>query len=244
MPEAPQRQLRRKGLIACLLAVLAMGGAWWARAPILAGLARPLVADDPVAPGCYLWIHTEDGVFPDATPCYEIAARLAADDRGRRILLIDTQPARLAEFGVLPPFAAAARARLEARGVPVAAIEVLPGARRGLAAELPVLARFLDAHPDAHVQLLAGRFDSAADRRTIDKGLAPAQAARVRVCAIPHPAYDETNWWRSRNGVREFVLAWIKRLYGGEGDDQQATVEWNPDAYERSLTAARPGDPS
>lgn len=228
-----------KRLVICFLAVLALGGVWSLRGPLLWSLACPLIADGPAPPGCYLWLRTEDGIFIDGPPSCKLAAYLRGTIPAGKILLVDARPCRLAKFGIVPPFATAAKRELQAYGVPASAIEILPGHQRGLEAELPVVSRFLAANRRAEVQLLCSRFSGAAYRRTIARVLPAEQAARVSFFGVLSPYYNETNWWQSRSGVREFMFGWLQRIYGViRAGDARGPIDWDPDAYERFLAQA------
>jgi hypothetical protein len=229
-------------LVIGVLAAFVLANAWWLRGPILWALACPLVADDRPGPGCYLWLRSDDGIHLDAPESCALAARLLGDVPSGKILLVDAQPCRLARFGILLPFAAATKRTLVTHGVPAAAIEILPGGDRGLGAELLVVSRFLAAHAQAEVQLLSPRLNGAAHRRTIARLLPPEQAARLSVRGVLNRHYNETNWWQSRSGMRDFMLGWLQRVYGGiRTGDAGCPPDWDTDAYERSLvqTAVR-----
>ena len=59
-------------------------------------------------------------------------------------------------------------------------------------------------------------------RRTVDAVLDTAEAASVRVRALPSRQYDDTNWWTSRRGFREFGGSWLMRVQNWLGESDAA----------------------
>ena len=153
---------------------------------------------------------------------FDAAATWVRRDRERRILLIEQQPERLVELGILPSQEALAQRELAKRAVSDDRIELIPGAARNLPESLQVLAAWLDRHPDTRVAILHERFDSRDLRLVIDGTLRRESARRIDIWALPNRHYDERNWWLSRRGVSKLILGSIALAYtwcqGGPGD--------------------------
>ena len=68
-----------------------------------------------------------------------------------------------------------------------------------------------------------------------------AEAARVRVRALPSRQCDETDWWTSRRGYLEFGDHWLMRIQNrlGGGDAMQPP-ERNAEQYERDFLRTLP----
>jgi hypothetical protein len=152
-----------------------------------------------------------------------------------RILLVEHAPSRLQSSGVLPSWVQWHYKLLLARGVPEESVDVLSGATETDWDRARVLGGWLEHHPGAEVAVLCGQFASRRMRVILDRVLGP-MAARARIIALPDRRYDETNWWRSKDGV----AAWWAGLAGlgfvalvGEGDRPMPPRD--PDEYARSL---------
>ena len=97
-------------------AVLAAAG-WLFHGPLLAGLARPLIANQPAGDfDCIGVIARTDG--PDGDRCYDVAEELFRQKTSRRVLLVGSRPGRLVEIGVLPSFHELGRREWTAAGCP------------------------------------------------------------------------------------------------------------------------------
>jgi hypothetical protein len=64
----------------------------------------------------------------------------------------------------------------------------------------------------------------------------------VRIFLIRDRRYDETNWWRSRIGIREVTLGYLRYLHNRMvGRPAPFTPpEWSPESFERRLQAQIP----
>ena len=171
--------------------------------------------------------------------CYDVAADLYHEDSSRRIVLIEPYPNRLVQIGVLPSFEATCRRELAARDVPTHAVELVPGEARGAWARARLLQRWMGDRSDVRLVVLCDRFASRYQRFVVDAVLGPADAARVAIRGLPDRRYDESNWWKRRRGVKEFVLGSIALTYLWCQGESQATFEqWNPDDYQRVVQRA------
>ncbi len=213
-----------------LLGLALFGCLWLLRAPLLSGMARLLIADGPPGEFDVVWVRPEcDGVF-------DVVAGLYREAPSRRIVLVEPAPIRLVQVGLVPSFEAICRREFGARGIPQNAVTVVGrGARNGWE-EARAAAEWLHAAPDARVLLLCDRFRSGAERSILNAVLGPDAAARVRILALPSRNYDETDWWRSRKGVRQFMYATLSRLYvGWAGEPKEIPERQSPEDFERML---------
>jgi hypothetical protein len=95
---------------------------------------------------------------------------------------------------------------------------------------------WLAEHPDVSVSLVCDGFQSGYWGRVLDRTLPEAQRGRVAVHPLRDRRYDETNWWRSRTGWKDYWSAVVNWGYlGACGEDRPVQPEWDPDAYERAL---------
>lgn len=232
----PARLRPRCGRWGCLAVVLVLAAclALWRR-PVLQGMAAMLVVDEPAPQANCVLIGGGDG-------CFDVAAATWRANPSCRVLLMESPPGRLVRLGVLPTVEQTGRRALQARGVPPEAVEVIARRPDGPPTRTGRLEAWLEGHPDDRVLLLCDRFEGRQVRCLLDRGLGPAAAARVAVGGLPDRRYDETNWWRSRQGAKQWVLqgaalaqAWCC------GEPEELREDWDPDEYERALRARPAG---
>jgi hypothetical protein len=206
----PRRSLR----LALAGLLLAAAAGWCLSGRILPQIARPLLAEEEIGRPDYLCIADDE-----LDHVYDLAATIYRSSRCQ-VLLTPTRRRRLIDIGVREkPEVVAARA-LRSRGVPPEAIVILA---RGEG----TVTTWIGRHPSARVVLLCKRFRSAERRKALDAALGPALAARVVVRGVRDRRYDETNWWRSRLGMKELFYAYLGAGDAGTGD------RYDADQYEK-----------
>jgi hypothetical protein len=205
---------------------------WFWHGAILRGMASVLVADQGQQDAKFVLVV-------DGDRRYDAAAALYREDPSRRVVLIEPYPTRLVQVGALPSFEAISRRELHARGVPEEAVTVIPGKARTAWEETRLLRSWLKEHPDAQLLLLCDRFGSSYRRHVLDSTLPAGEAARVRILALPDRRYDETNWWKSRRGAKEWLVGLTTLVYAScRGEGRLCCEQWNPDDYENDLQRA------
>jgi hypothetical protein len=218
---------------AVVLAIVA--GVGLGHAPLLRLLARPLTDQQPQDEAAFLCLEGDEyGVEGD--PTFDEPALWYHEAPARRILLLEPCPHRVVELGVVPSFEQMARRELTRRGVRDVAIVTVEGPMRDEWENARRLGAWLDENPAAEVALLCGRFHSSQVRYALDAVLDRQSAARVRIRALADPEYNETNWWRSRRGVKGFMYGWLGLLYAwGEGEERIAPAGWSARKYQSVL---------
>jgi hypothetical protein len=204
------------------------------RAPLLTGLARLLIVDEPGSPTA--WVVALDGHGH-----YEQVAQLCREHPDTRVLLIRLDPTRLEALAHLPSGAEVAQRDLDRRGIQGDRVVVFTASGRPNNdwVEVRCLGQWLAENPDVQITLVCDRFRSRHKRLMLDRLLPPADAARVRLWPVAHPWYDETNWWRRKEGVLDTFNGFLGLSYTWIcGDTSDRWQSWDPDAYERSLEAA------
>jgi hypothetical protein len=210
-------------------------------APILRGLARLLIVDQPTDNYDCICISPW-GYHASGDRCYDVAAELYRRKPSCRVLLVATAPNRLEEIGAMPSFESTSRRQLLARDVPEEAVAVLRGEPWNDWANAEALAAWMSDHPGQCVLLLSEQFHSGQMRRAIDDVLRPDAAAAVHVSALRNRDYDDTNWWTRRCGYRAFGEKWLLRLQRRpDGGNAVKTPRSNADDYERDFLHALPG---
>jgi hypothetical protein len=233
---------RRKAIIAGIAAALVVGLAL--HGPLLRSLAGPLIADDPVGDYDYVGIlQWYNG--PDGDRCYDAAADLCRRRPSCQLLLVQSRSNRLVELGILPSFIALTRRQFESRGLPWKSPTILRHNGNDDWATARAIRSWLADRPNVTVVLLCGGFRSAHLRYALDTVLDPTQAARVRVHPLPDRNFDDTNWWKSRNGFKGFGTEWLRQFHGWfTGAEHRPPPYRSIDEYEdsvlRNFAEARP----
>jgi hypothetical protein len=231
-------KLPRRWLLGLCLALAA--AAWFGRKPVLRGLASLLVVDQAPAADDDLVLRGSE--WGGGGHSFDHAAAWIRVRPTSAVLLMSDRPGRVAEIGVLASFESLARQELARRGVPDAAVSPIPGAGRDEWDEARLLQAWLHEHPDRSVAWASCRFNTRRLRLILDSVLGPEDAARVRVVALCGTAPDDIrtdNWWHSRDGVRQFMFAWLALVYARwNGEDRIAPSQQDVAAYEEMLQEA------
>lgn len=218
------------GAIAALIAALVVLFAF--RDSILVAAGEFLAREDPVDATPPVLVLPE-GLVPDLSrrrlvEHITVAGPDAPDapdtpdaiNESRRVLVLQDAPGRLQRLGIVQPSGEALRAELLELGVPDAAFELIPYGDVPLAYSLENLQRWLDRHPRVGVSLACGRLEARACRAIADRVLTPEAAQRTRIVAVEVNGINETNWWKSRAGLRACMggfADWIHAEFiGGE----------------------------
>ncbi len=223
-----------KRKIIAAVAVVGFAGAVLFHAPLLRGLADPLIVDqttDDYDSICILpSLQT-----PDGDRCYDVAASLFRKNPSAQVLIVVHPPNRIVEAGALASFETISRRELGVRGVPGDSILILRSRWIDDWAAAEALAGRLRERPESSVLLLCAEFHSARVRAVLNDVLDPAAAKRVRVMPLPDRRFDQTNWWKSRRGVRALGMNWLVRLQGWLGGQAAHPPRKNADDYRRDI---------
>ena len=219
---------RRRWLRRLLFVLILAGAAYFARQPLLRGLAGFLVVEDPVR-------EADAVLLLDGDRGPERAAELYHAGAVKRVLLLREPPRRLERFDALPNLTELYRAELERYGVPATAVEVLETEKRGDWNNARRLCDWLNEHPESQVIVQCARFASRRTRCLFERELG-GLSGQVRWRALADRRYDETDWYRHRAGAIDLFdsyLGWGHvKVYGDALGDRD---EWDPDAYRNSL---------
>jgi hypothetical protein len=192
-------------------------------------VARPLIHRDH-------WVTTEAIVISGGDRRFDYAVQVMACGHARRVLLLEDRERWVVKAGAVLPRHENAKQQLLARHVAADQIEILPGPTRTLWEESDRLKDWLAAHPNDRAIWLTGRFRSRESRQILDDVLSPVASHRVSVEGLLDRRYDETNWWKSRDGWKDLFHAYLGLGYVTfVGRSNHARDDWNPDAYEASI---------
>lgn len=226
----PKRKLALRLLFLFGLACFLWGGCNF----LLHGLGSLLICVAPDGVRCDYILILEGKCSGDNR--YADAARLFRAASYRSILLIERHADPIAVIGAVPTDITLARQTLIEANVPPDALHTLHGDAHDSWSQARQLTQWLDTHRNAQVLVLCDRFHTRYQRHVLDATLSADAAARLRLCGLPRATHDETNWWKSRVGVKDLMFAYLRLFHLRFCSDPNRTMQsWSPDAYERSL---------
>jgi hypothetical protein len=206
--------------------------------PLLRMVANTLIVDEPTEGYGHLVIF-------DGDHRHAIAGELFRSGKIEHVLMFEGQRKRLVEYGILPPRHEIARRQLEQAGIPADAISLVEGETQSIWQVAKRLDSWLRTHKTVRVTVFSERFSSGDVRQVLDTTLSAESAARVRVRALPDRRYDETNWWRTRRGIKSFGNASMVHVYRWINGRPKFPFKdtWDPDEYQAQLAALRKTEP-
>ncbi|MEX1027729.1 MAG: hypothetical protein WD049_06950 [Candidatus Paceibacterota bacterium] len=208
-----------------MLAALIFAHPW-----IFQGLARQLIRDDPLQQADFVVITGGDRRYDWVADQY--AARNV-----RKVLQFRSSPKRLYEFGVLPYPHEQARAELIECGVDAEDIVFIDETARNSWERADQLERWMAERPDATVAVVADRLGSGAVDEVFRQAMSPEVYERISIHSLRDRRYDESDWWKSRRGMKSFygaAVSWLTVRLGGR-PEYQYEDDWDPEEYEREL---------
>lgn len=232
----------RKALFCLAGLLVAVACAYCGRGILFSWLGGKLVVDQPAPRAGVLWIRSEDGFRPEGRSSLAQAADWYHAAPQRKILLLQPIANRLVTAGVVPSFEAIARTALTRSGVPNDAIITAAGTWHDPWEESQRLGDWLRPRPEVQVVVLAERLNTARQRWLLDHALEPELAARIAVQSLSRSEFEETNWWKRRDGVKAFMSSWLGWCYvRSQGRPPALSQPWDPQAYRRWLAQTSEG---
>ena len=187
--------------------VVALLMATWLSAPwTLPAAARFLDCSDPPQHTEYILLLGGDvSLRPFA------AVRLLQNGWAERILIM--QSVLTSErFNGQPSEQGLTERILLHEGVALAQIVSLPHDVLTTADEAEALAEFLEAHPAATVTVLTSRYHTRRAKLIFGRAVGE-RASQLSFLGTPSDYFDESNWWRTEEGTRAYVLEYVKLAY-------------------------------
>lgn len=210
-----------------MLALLCLVAA--THAPILRGLARALIADEPMQSADWALVLRPDRRFDRVAELYRSGAISG-------VLVMDRPANRLVRLGVIPSMKEQCLRELRRRGVGSDRVSALPGSDESPWQVAHALQTWLVEHPGSRVLVLCEQFKSGDLRFVVSTVMEGRDAERVALRGLPDRRYDESNWWKSRAGVRAFGEMVFDLAYDCmHGEDMPPAGEVDLDQFERNL---------
>ena len=175
----------------------------------------------------------------DGFKAIERAAAWYAESSGRKILLVLPRSRRIVEIGAAPSFEETTRRQLAARGVAEDAVLSIHAEARDFWDEAHAMSDWLAADPKGTVAWACSPFTSGRMRHVLNKVLDADAASRVSLVIFADPACPPRNWWRSRNGIKEFMFAWLSMIYvWTEGERRSVATPQRVAEFQSEVRAA------
>ena len=187
--------------------VLAIAGAWAARASILRDVADRWVMSDPLEPADAIVVL---GGRMDVRP--STAADLYRRGFASRILIANTMRDPLEMMQLWPGPTALTRQLLLKLGVPAEAIVEFGDEVSSTYEEARAVLEWAKSSGAKSVIIPTELFPSRRVRWTFRREVAPA-GIRIIVRAIKPPGYGVENWWKEKSGLIDFRNEVIKFAY-------------------------------
>lgn len=169
---------------------------------ILRSVAEFLVVEEPRSAAQGVLMLGGESRFDEAAKLHENGAPV--------ILLLRSRPGRLERMGIVRSAEQSTRRALLTRGIPeddllLLSDEPVDNTRVGA-----LLCDWLRNQPQRQINVLCDRFSTRKWhlllRRSADSNL----VSRIRMIALPHHSFDESNWWHSKPGARAILNGYLR----------------------------------
>jgi hypothetical protein len=230
--------LFRRRVLAFATAFIFCATIWLFHPRLLRGLADFAIADR-ARPNAECLVLFSDKAGASCQRFYDAASEAHRANPQRIIVIVEPKPHVMEECGILPTFSAESRRALASRGVAESSVQTLDGVASDIWKAMRLLGKWLQDHPEANAEFYVDRFQSGNMSCIAGQVLEPSLAGRVHFYAIPERQFDETNWWKSRDGVKAFMFMYLALAYTRfHGEPESFASTWNPETYARELPAA------
>jgi len=192
------------GLLALVALLLC---AWRWRAPLLVGMARAWMVNEPVPHADAIVVlggGLEDRPF--------VAAQFYHEGRARRILLAQPQLSPTAEMGLTQPEADVAWQVLRRKGVPDEAVQMIGSNVTSTLDEARAIKVWAQQNKPGTLLVPTDVFHTRRARWILQRTL-KGTGVDVRVTAIEPRRYQSTNWWQHEDGLIAFQNEVVKFGY-------------------------------
>ena len=227
---------RRRWVRRLLLVAVAVGILVVLHRPMLRGMARFLIVDEPVGKADFLVLLPGSA---DSGAAIDDAARRYAAGDVRGILFFEPPMSRAVYCRAWPGRATALRGDLIQHGVPPSAIVVPPEPCRTTWDAAHALQHWLQNRPETRLILVDRLLQGRDDRRIIDSVLDARQTAGLQFIAM-RGGFDENNWWHSREGIQLVFQNYAALVFDWwNGESEQCKGAWTLEEFENSLPSPK-----
>lgn len=177
------------------------------RAPVLTGLARLWIVNDPPAKADAILVL---GGGLEYRPF--VAASFYTNGLAPKILMAQPKLSPTAEMGLTVPEYQIAHNVLLRLGVPANAIEMIGTNVSSTREEALAVRQWADQNRARSVLIPTDLFHTRRVRRMFHRALR-GSTTEVRIVAVELPRYNASNWWQHEEGLITFENEVIKSLY-------------------------------
>jgi uncharacterized SAM-binding protein YcdF (DUF218 family) len=198
----PRVHWLRRLFLALLVALLGAGGLALFHRPLLTGYARLFRVDDPSPSDAIILLLGGSTHRPDkAAELYRqgLAPRILLGREPENPFFPDDRSARIKTY-------------LQGLGVPGDAIEILPGVVTSTRDEALRVREYLARHPARRLTVVTTAFHTRRARWIFRRVLADLNVD-VRAAAATDPDFNESNWYRTEEGLILYINETIKSIY-------------------------------
>ncbi len=208
--ETRRRRVRRRWLPP-LLAAGVLLALYLLRVPLLVGVARLVIVEDPLRPAGMIFL-LNGGAMESVRARHAVA--LFRRGLAPRIVLARTEDPHAVELGLYPNQTDVTLAVLRRYGVPDSALVVLrrPGGVTSTTDEAMELGRYLREHPTERVIVVTSDYHTARTRWNLRRALKGTSTELV-MSGAEDPEMKPTNWWRSEKGLILYVEEYLKFVH-------------------------------
>jgi hypothetical protein len=197
---------------------------------VLMGAGAFLVVETPT-PRAHAVVVLEEG---DGQ--FDVAARLHREG-ARTLLLYRRRPNRLERMGIVRTTDELARLELLRRDIPADDVAHLPEVAAGRLQIVALLGEWLRRNRDQSLCLLCDRFTSRTWKLLLDRAFEAGTRERV-LLVIAQDGFDETNWWKSRDGILAFTEGcFVLGFHVVNPNGEPARTERTEDAFRAAAVA-------
>ena len=197
-----------KRLLACVLVFALLASvAWVGRAPLLRGVARAWVVNDPLTRADVILVL---GGGPSTRPF--AAAKLFHQGLAPLILLTNPQPSGTTELGLAPTEADLERSILLKKNVPATNIVIAPQYVSSTYEEALAVRAWARTNAVKRIIIATDVFHTRRARWVFRKELGSA-GIQVQMDAVPVREYSLTNWWTKDLGIVALQNEILKYAY-------------------------------
>ncbi|MFA6543592.1 MAG: ElyC/SanA/YdcF family protein [Limisphaerales bacterium] len=181
--------------------------AWLCKAPVLRGLARAWVVDDPpVRTGVIIALPLVSG-----QPMLE-AARLYREGLASKVVTVGGMPRPTDRLGLTTPYDEMNRRLFREAGVPERDFLILGQGVPNANAAAQAVAIWVKENRVRSLTVVTEQFQTRRVKWCLDRALRSSGVA-VHVRAVPVPDYTLAEWWRNEQGLIHFENEVVLNLF-------------------------------
>lgn len=204
-------------------------GLYWMHEPILTGVARFLVHQDPLPPQADVVVIGGEGAP-------QVAFSWLSDHRQSKLVIAEKPPPRVVQIGATVSMAERLRQVSSAAGIAENRIEIRFGKSMRHINVVRITADWLRTDPDRKALVICDQFHSKLLRGNFATALGKSGASRVAIHPMPNPNFGIDDWWQNRLGVRTVFNAYLsfgRRILGLYPPEPPPYM--TPDEYEQAF---------